>query len=281
MKTYETKLYLTFIFGSALLAPLFVYHLSVKNTAFTKTQADQEKIQTAEGQNAPTKLDSFTAGKAFREKNDSLDSMETRVGRGKNYLLAKVKDRLNQLEPFRTRVNNITILSDSERNSLVAELNAEIALFEAFKSEINKSATTEDIQDVADKIKDEWIKSRLSVARAEKEIVAAKENQLISNADAASLAIQKRIGVLKAEGKNTQAHEKLLSAYGKKIASAKQDMDAAKDKIVASASASTEDVKAKQAKEKDYLLMSAHDSISEAYMMLKDEARREFSQRFK
>jgi hypothetical protein len=281
MKTYAAKLYLAFIFGSAIFAPLFIYHLSVKNTAFTKTQVDQERIQAAEGQNVPKKLDSFTAGKAFREKKDSFDSMETRVGRGKNYLLTQVKNRLNQLEPFRTRVNNITTLSDSERKSLVAELNAEIALFEALKLEINKSATKEDIQDVADKIKAEWIKSRLSVARAEKEIVAAKENQLISDADAASLAIQKRIGVLKAEGKNTKAHEKLLSAYSKKIASAKQDMEVAQDKIVASAGASTEDVKAKQTREKDYLLMSAHDSLSEAYMLLKDEARREFSQRFK
>jgi hypothetical protein len=281
MITYTAKLYLSIIFGSAVFATLFVYHVSVKNTFNTKTQVVHEETQTVEDQNVSIKLDSFTAGKAFRERKDSFDSMETGIGRGKNYLLTQVENRLNQLEPLRTRVNNITTLSDSERKSRVAELDAEIAMFEELKSEINKSATKEDIQGIADKIKAEWIKSRLSIVRAEKEIVTAKENQLISDADAASLAIQRRIDVLKAEGKNAKTHEKLLAAYSKKISSAKQDMEAARDKIAASAGASTEGVKAKQTREKDDLLMSAHNSISEAYMMLKDEARREFSQRFK
>jgi len=281
MKTYSAKTYLAFIFSCALLVPLFVYYVSVKGTSMTKTQAVQENSQAAAEQNAATKLDSFIAGKAFRQKKDNFDSMETMVARGKNYLLTQVKNRLNQLEPFKTRVNNTTTLSDSERKGLVSELNAEIAMFEAFKSEINKSATKQDIQNVADKIKAEWIKSRLSVARAEKQIVAVKENQLMSDADATSSNIQKRIEELRASGKNTKSHEKLLSAYGTKMAAAKQDMDSAKAKLAAVASAATENEKQKLMKEKSLLLMSASDSMKDAYMMVKDEARREFSQRFK
>lgn len=281
MKNHAAKIYLFFIFGSALLTPLLVYYVSVKHMSDTKTQAVQEKVLAATEQDTTKKFDSFTAGKAFGEKKGSSDSMETRVGRGKTYLLAKVKDRLNQLEPFRTRVSNLTTLSDSERKGLVSELNDEIAMFETLKSEIGKSATKQEIQHVADKIKAEWIKSRLSVARAEKQIVESRETQLISDADKTSSNMQKRIDELKASGKETRSHEKLLSAYSKKMTSAKHDMDSAKEKLDAVASASTENEKLKLMKEKDALLMSASDSMKDAYMMVKDEARREFSQRFK
>jgi hypothetical protein len=281
MKSHAAKIYLSLIFSSAIFAIWFVYSVSVKDTSLTQTQAVQDKSLATVEQNILTKRDSFTAGKAFGEKKSSFDSMETKVGRGKNYLLAKVKDRLNQLEPFRTRVNNITTLNDSEKKGLVSELNAEIAVFEALKSEISKSATKQDIQHVADKIKAEWIKSRLIVARAEKQIVAARETQLIADADKTSSNMQKRIDELKASGKETKSHEKLLSAYGKKMTSAKQDIDSAKEKLDAVASASTENEKLKLIKEKNVLLMSASDSMKDAYMMVKDEARREFSQRFK
>ncbi|MGJ0515396.1 MAG: hypothetical protein ACR65O_06535 [Methylomicrobium sp.] len=281
MKNHAAKIYLSLIFSSAIFAIWFVYSVSVKDTSLTQTQAVQYKSLATAEKNIPTKRDSFTAGKAFGEKKGSYDSMETMVGRGKNYLLAKVKDRLNQLEPFRTRVNNITTLNDSEKKGLVSELNAEIAMFEALKSEISKSATKQDIQHVADKIKAEWIKSRLSVARAEKQIVAARETQLIADANKTSSNMQKRIDELKASGKETKSHEKLLSAYGKKMTSAKQDIDSAKEKLDAVASASTENEKLKLIKEKNVLLMSASDSMKDAYMMVKDEARREFSQRFK
>jgi uncharacterized protein YqeY len=281
MKYFAITLFTAIVSVSAFLALSFVDEVFLENTSIAKTQAVQEKNLAAEEQSATAKGDSFTAGKAFGEKKGSLDSMETMVGRGKNYLLTQVNNRLNQLRPFRTRIENITTLSDSERKSLVSELSAEIDMFEAFKPEINRSATKQDIRNVADKIKAEWIKSRLTVARAEGQILAEKENQLISDADAASLSIQKRIDALKASGKNTKAHEQLLSAYDQKIASAKQDIASAKEKSGAAASASTEDEKEKLIKGKDLLLKSGHDSIKDAYKLLTEAARQEFSQRYK
>jgi hypothetical protein len=280
MKTYSAKIYLCIIFGSVLLAPLFVYLVSIKNTPNAMPSAAHEKNPAAE-QNAAIKFDSFIVRKAFREKTDSSDNMEARLDRGKNYLLAQVKNRLNQLRSFSARVSDIKTLSDSERKSLLSDLNGEIAVFEAFKSEISNSVTKQDIENVAGKIKAEWIKSRLSVARTEKRIVEAKDSQLIAEADAVTSNIRKRIDDLKASGKDTQLHEKLLSASGKKIASAKRDIDSAKMKLDAVVSVSTEKERQKLMEEKNLLLMSAHASIKEAYKMAGDEARREFLQRFK
>jgi len=281
MKRFAIASYVGIICVSTILALSFVGYVAVKSMPNAKTQVVQEMTPAAEKQYATAKGDSFTAGKAFGEKRGSLDTIEVMVGRGKNYLLTQVNNRLKQLGPFRTRIENTATLSDSERKSLVAELNTEIGMFEAFKSEINRCATKEDIKNVADKIKAEWIKSRLSVASAEGKIVAARQNQLIADSDATTLGIQKRIAVLKASGKNTKAHEELLSAYGNKIASAKQDVASAQEKIDAAANASTEAEKQQLMKGKELLLMSGRDSIIGAYKTVANEARQEFSQRFK
>ncbi|WAK04122.1 hypothetical protein [Methylobacter sp. YRD-M1] len=280
MKYFAIALLVITIFVSAIFASSSIDNVLDKSMRIAKILTGQEKNQAAEDQQN-AKRDSFAVGKSFAEGKDGLDDVEAMVGRGKNYLLTQVNNRLKQLGPFRTRVENMTTLSDSERKSLISELDAEIIAFDVFKSEINKSATKQDIKNVADKVKAEWLKSRHTVARAEKQFLAAKENQLVSGADAASLGIQKRIDALKASGKNTKGHEELLSAYGKKIASAKQDLASAQEKIDAIASAPTNDEKEKLIKGKDLLLLSAQDNIKDAYKMLGDEARKEFSQRYK
>ncbi|NOS73583.1 MAG: hypothetical protein HOP36_03360, partial [Methyloglobulus sp.] len=158
---------------------------------------------------------------------------------------------------------------------------AEIDVFEALKAEINRSATKEDIRNVADKVKAEWIKSRQSVERAEGSVLASKENQLVSDANAASFSMQKRIDALKSVGKDTKTNEELLAAYSKKVALAKQDVESANEKSNAVASASTADEKAKLVKGKDLLLTSSQENLRDAYKLLKEGAREEFSQRFK
>ena len=288
MKYFSLALFLVIILVVAIFAPSFVGNVSEKNTAITKTQADKEnderakvQSQAADEQNATPKNDSFTAGKAFDEEKDSLDPTKAMVGRGKNYLLTQVDNRLKQLRPFKTRIENMPALSDTERNTMVSELNAEIERFEAFRSEINRSATKQDIKNVAEKIKAEWLKSRRSVVGVKAQILAAKENQLISDADSVSSGIQKRIESLKASGKGTKAYEKLLSAYGKKIADAKQDIESANEKLNAVAGASTDDEKEKLIKEKDLLLKSSQENIRDAYKLLTVEAREDFSRKFK
>jgi len=69
--------------------------------------------------------------------------------------------------------------------------------------------------------------------------------------------------------------------YGKKVASAKQDVDSAKEKFDAATSASTEAEKEKLLKGKELLLTTARDSIKDAYNILTKTARQEFSQRYK
>lgn len=280
MKNYAIALFGAITLVLAVFAPSFVDNTSSKNTSNAETQASHEKGQSpkasslaAEAQDKSAKQDSFSVVKAIGGDKNSLNTVDAMIDRGKKYLLTQVDNRLKQFGSLKSKIENTAALSDSERKGLISELNAEINLFETFKAEISKSETKQDIKNVADKIKAEWIKSRIIVAHAQGQILAANENQLIADADTYSLGMQKRIDALKASGKGTKGYEELLSAYGKKIAAARQHVESAKEKSGAAASASTSEEKEKLIKEKEILLKNAQDSIREAYKLLRDGAK--------
>lgn len=280
MKNYAIALFGAIMLVLAVFAPTLVDKVSSKNTSMAETPTGQETAQSpkapsqaAEAQYATTKSDSFSAGNALVAGKNGLHTVDAMVKRGKTYLLTQVNNRLKQYESFKSKLESATVLKDSEKKGLISELNAQMDIFEAFKAEIDKSTSKQDVKNVADKIKAEWIKSRLTVARAQGQLLAAKENQLISDADTYSLGMQKRIESLKASGKGTKEREKLLSAYSKKIAAAKQHMESAKAKSSAVTSASTDAEKEKLMREKKVLLKNAHDNLREAYKLLKEGAK--------
>lgn len=286
MKNLTTALFVALIL--VIIAYFFVDNVSVKNTSIAQSNAVQEKdqepkvrSQEAEEQYTTAKDNSFSAGKVFGEEQGNLNATKAMVNRGKHYLLKQVDNRIKQLGPFRGRIENMAALNDSERKSLVSEVSAEIDMFEALKSEINRSTTKEDVKNVADKVKAEWIKSRRSVALAEGLVLVSKENQLVADADAASLGMQKRIDALKAAGKDTKTYENLHAAYSKKIAAAKQDVESAKEKSSVDASTLTADEKEKLIKENNLLLTSSKENIRDAYKLLKEGAREDFARKFK
>ncbi len=284
MKYFSLALFLVVILGAAFFASPFLGNISGSNNNATNAQADKNtgmkpKVlsQAAEEKNVIPNDNSFSVGGV----KDNLDTAEAMVGKGKNYLLTQVDNRLKQLSPFKAKIEFMDGLGDAERKTMFSELNAEIETFVAFKAEINKCTTKQDIKNVAEKIKAEWLKSRQSVVVAQEQILTARENQLISDADTTSSGIQKRIDVLKAQGKDAKAYEKLLSAYNKKVASAKQDVESANDKANAIASASTDAEKEKLIKEKALLLKSSQENIRDAYKTLTEEAHKDFSRKFK
>ena len=254
---------------------------SVTNTTTTHSQADKNNVQEPKTQNQAEKGNSFSVDGGDVGEKDDFNDTDLMLGKGKDFLMSQVDNRLKQLSPFRAQIEYMHGLSDAERNSLVSELNAEIEMFIAFKEDIKKSENKQDIKNVAEKIKAEWLKSKRSVASAQGQILTAKENQLILEADTTTLAIKKRIDALKATGKDTKSYDKLLSAYDKKIIDAKRDVELAKGKTYAVANASTDVEKESLIKEKELLLKSTQENIRDAYNLITQEMREDFSQRYK
>jgi hypothetical protein len=288
MKYYLIVLSAVIILVTGFFAASLVDNDSVKNTTITNTQVDKKNVQEPKelnqaetGQYVTSKRNSFSVDGADVGEKDNFDDTDPMLGKGKVFLMSQVDNRLKQLSPFRAQIEYMHGLSDAERNSLVSELNAEIEMFVAFKDDINKSKNKQDIKNVAEKIKAEWLKSRRSVASAQGQILAAKENQLILDADTTTLAVQKRIDALKATGKDTKSYDKLLSAYDNKIIDAKRDVELSKGKTYAVARASTDDEKERLIKEKELLLKSTQENIRDAYNLITQEVREDFSQRYK
>ncbi len=280
MKNYKIALYVSIILFLAFIVYLLVDTKSVKITSIAENQATQE-AKGKEGLYSDPKDNSFSVHKNLGGgQADNPNVAEASVEKAKSYLLKQVGNRIKQLEPFKDKVEKMATLNESDRNSLVSELNAEIVTFEKLKPEITQSVSKEDIRNVADKVKAAWLKSRDSVKHAEGLAFASKENQLISDANATSAGMQKRIDDLKSEGKDTKPYEKLLSAYNQKIASAKQDVESAREKFTA-ASASEGDKKEKLMKENENLLTRAKDNIKDAYKLLGEEAKKDFDRKLK
>lgn len=286
MKNLKSALCVALVFFLAIIAYQLINNTPAKNRSIAQHQtaldmSQESKISNQEpvAKSTIMKNNSFSVGTVFGEKPGNLDVTQAMVNRGKHYLLTQVDNRIRQLEPFKVKVEKTDSLNESDRSSLVSELNAEIAMFETLKPEITQSITKEDVKNVADKIKAEWLKSRQSVERAEKLIFASKENQFVSDAEATSLSIQKRLDALKAAGKETKAQDRLLSAYDKKIAEAKQDIESANKKTSAATNASTNAEKETLMKEKDLLMKKSQENIRDAYKLLKEEAHKDFSRK--
>ncbi|MBK8815069.1 MAG: hypothetical protein IPN42_05980 [Methylococcaceae bacterium] len=289
MKNLKIILPVSIITALAVIAFFLSNNVSVKDTPVAQSETVQEQggttniLNQKSGRYDPAVTEnSFSVKNVLNEEQGSLKvTEEAVVEKGKNYLLLQVDNRIKQLRPFRKRIENIDDLKESVRNNLLSELTHQIDRFEAFKPEIKISKTKKDVRQVADKIKDVWIKSRLSVDHAEESVLVSKESHLVSEAGAASISIQKRIDAIKATGKDASSYEKLLVAYNNKIASAKQDVASAKEKYNAATVTSIEVEKENLIKEKNLSLASAQNNIKDAYKLLRDGAQQEFSQRFK
>jgi hypothetical protein len=271
----NSKLALTVVLLIALVA---IAYLLIGKQADKPAQTVQNPGTQQDNAAKPGKENSFSVKKPT---DNSDTAFIADIAKGKNYLVTQVDNRLKQMSTFRSRVENTVGFDEAERKMIVDELNDEISEFAALKAEINKGETKDDVKNLAEKVKAVWLKSRATVDKAQGKLVAAKEKSVLSDAENYTSGIQKRIEILKASGKSTKDHEELLANYSKRIEAAKKDSEQAIAMAKTIDNAKSDEEKEKLKKENERLLKSSHENIKEAYKMLKDEAKQEFSQRFK
>lgn len=228
-------------------------------------------------------VNSFSVNNALTKRLDTFTTDPDReaVERGKKFLLMKVGARIDQLNPFIARIAAMPGLDAALKNGLIGELNEEIKQFEVLKREITQSDSKQDVKTVADRIKTVWLKSSESVTSAESKIISLTENYLILEAGTSSKSLQNRIDSLKLAGRDTTHYERLLSAYNRKIEEAKQHVKSANEQYLTVASTDTEGEKAQQMKATDQMLKNAQKTIKEAYTLVGNAARDDFSHKYR
>lgn len=281
-------LIIAIIFAVGIIGPAFAENISenagtiANKRQMIKEQYQEKKMQYAEVKEryveakekyASAKNNWESARKAFLEKRNDTSATAAMIEKGKTYLTNTVDNRIKHLEFIKSKVENMSVLSDAEKSSIIAELNANIAAFEAFKPEIAAVTTKEGLKAVAEKIKKEWINSRRGVERAAGHVLAVRELKLVEFAEKVSSELKGRIEKAKAAGKDTSAYDGVLSEFDAKIDSAKQDIESARAKFAAAGDSSTSAEKETLIKEGKELLKSANEKIREAHKLLKDAAK--------
>lgn len=262
-----------------LLVVVISVFLSVKQPE-KNTQSEQDISTKPEvSTKLPEKNNSFSVNQP--ESNSTDPELTATIAKGKNYLITQVDNRLKQLSTFKSMVENTSGFAETERKMILAELNDEISQLVALKPEINQSETKEDVQVVAEKVKAVWLQSRNSVDKAQGKLLEAQQQSAIAEAENYAAGINKRITILKASGQSTQEMEKLLVDYNQKIEEAKQSSDLAVETLQKIKDAATDGEKENLRKEKERLLKDYQSHLKEAYNLLREEARQEFSERFK
>lgn len=280
----KIALLLAVIFAVGIIAPAFAEN----NPTAANKQTLQEKYRNAQAQYAAAKQqyqaakENYasaksnweSARKTWQENRNNTNATAALIEKGKAYLTRTVDNRIAHFELVKSKAENMSVLSDAEKSNITAELDANIATFEAFKPEIAAATTKDGLKAVAAKIKDAWTTSQRGIDRAAGQAAAAKESKLAELAENVSKQAKTKLEKIKASGKDTSARDAALLEFDAKIAAAKQDIEAAKEKFTAVGSASTKEDKAKLISEGKDLLKSAHEAIKEAQQILKNAAKK-------
>jgi|GEM_PF-742419 len=277
----KITLVLAIIFAIGIIAPAFAENNSASNNQVQALQekyrniqaqysAAKQQYQAAKENYASAKDDWESAKKAFQENRNNTNATANMIENGKTYLTRTVDNRIAHFKLIKSKVENMSVLSDTEKSSIVAELDANIATFEAFKPEIAAVTTKEGLKAVAAKIKNEWITSQRGVERAAGLVLSAKGSKLIELAEKVSVRAKTGLGKLKSSGKDTSAYDEIISEFDAKIAAAKSDIEEANAKFTAAGNASTADEKKVLINDGKDLLKHANEKIKEAHKLLKE-----------
>ncbi|MCD6550030.1 hypothetical protein J7K24_00605 [bacterium] len=170
-------------------------------------------------------LDARSKYRKFRKAEDKAAYQE----RAREFLKKTVEVLIKKLETIKVWISNRKALSESEKQSIIAEIDQDIEWLQSKKSGID-TATPDQIKEKAREIRDYWRKHRITVKRIVCKIWAARVNWVIQRFESVSEKIADRIEKLKANGYDTAQLEAWLAEFNQKIELVKSKRDEAKGK---------------------------------------------------
>lgn len=172
--------------------------------------------------NARTKYQQF---KTAENKKDLED-------KARNFLEKAVNSLMKRLETIKNWVANSRALPESERQTIMAEIDKDIAWLNARLPNI-QTASPDKIKEEAKIVRQYWETHRARVKSITGQILAARINFLIAKAESFSAKVSAKIDELKAAGKDTSQLETWLADFNQKLALTKEKYEAAKAKFQA------------------------------------------------
>lgn len=179
--------------------------------------------------------------------------------------LEKTLDRMiAHLELIKEKAENMKPLDETERNEIVAELSSYITYFESKKTELAEATTIEQLRTISQDIRSKWLEVRKGIRRALGLVLNLRIKALVDKGENISARIQTRIDALKAQGIDTTALESMLNDFKNHLALAKENYEAAKQKL------DTKPADEGMIREAHELIKEANKHIIEAHKVLKE-----------
>ncbi len=162
----------------------------------------------------------------------NVENKEAVEDAARNFLEKAVNSLIKRLETIKNWVANRRIISESEKQTIIAEIDQDIVWLQERLPGI-QTASAEGIKEEAKEIREYWKNHRVRVKRIIGQIEAARINFLLTKVESFSAKVGEKIQELKAAGKDTSQLETRLADFNSKLALAREKYEAAKAKFQA------------------------------------------------
>lgn len=207
-------------------------------TLVEKDQAARQKYQSAREQYLKevnfykTSREQFLNAKEKYRKFKTEEDKTAYEEKARNYLEKTVDALTNKLEAMKNWVSTRRVLSETEKQSILAGIDDDVTWLEQEKAGID-NATPSEVKEKAKEIRDYWKNHRLKVKQIIAQVWVERLGYVIEKFEDVSGKITTKIAELKASGKDTAQLEAWLDDFNQKIALAKEKRDKAKEKYQA------------------------------------------------
>ncbi len=174
----------------------------------------------------------FLNAKAKYQKLKNAENKKAMEDSARNFLEKAASSLIKRLEAVKNWASNNRALSETDRQTIVAEIDADIKWLNERVSKI-QTATPDQIKEEAKTLQDYWKNHRIKVKRIIGKIQAARINFVITKAESFSIKVSAKIEELKAAGRDTSQLEAWLADFNQKLALAKEKHEASKVKFTA------------------------------------------------
>lgn len=229
-----------------------------RNAILKYTQAKQEYVHARDFYKS-ARADWITAREKYRKYKKAEDLNNT-LEKGKNFLMKADEHLLKYLNMVKSFVEGEPSLSESQRDSILEEINFDIEWLESQKPVIESAETKEDLVSIGKEIRTKWVSVKAKAKRITGVIMSSKINWFIRKAERLSERVQKEIERQKALGKDTSELEAWLDDFNSKLDLAKEKYENAKAKYES----------AKNARDINKLVVEGNSFIKDANRYLRE-----------
>jgi len=172
----------------------------------------------------------FAALNTWRQNHNETNRTAAR-GAARTFVSQSITaciDYLNMAKAWAEK--SYQIIPENVKNAIVSEADNDIAWLQTQQALV-PTATASELQNIGQAVKDYWENTRVRVKRFVGKLLCATVDAIINRAEGLSLKLKEKIENLNAQGIDTSTMETYLASFDSKIASAKEQVELAKQKF--------------------------------------------------